>query len=162
MSGGSSAELEKVGTSVRKAIAVISPNTKVISLCDLDDKSPAEVAEFETAGNLVLSERNLESFILADDVLEALLVKEKKEALLHDVLAIKQRAIADSVRRRNNPPDDLKSAAGDIYTGVKALLGLTQCGNTSDAFMKDTLAPLVQPNLRTYQALKASIIDRLT
>jgi hypothetical protein len=55
----------------------------------------------------------------------------------------------------------LKSAAGEIYVGLKKLLELQRCGNNVDAFMRDTLAPLVQPPMPSYQALKAAIIDRV-
>ena len=39
----------------------------------------------------------------------------------------------------------------------KRLLGLTQCGNTTMAFMRDTLAPLIKPGMRGYEDLKRDI-----
>ena len=75
-------------------------------------------------------------------------------------LQTKQQALANSANR-GNAPDDLKSAAGEIYTELKKLLGLQRCGNSTDAFMRDTLAPLVSPPMATYQALKAAIIERV-
>jgi hypothetical protein len=68
--------------------------------------------------------------------------------------------VANSVSR-GNPRDDLKSAAGEIYTGLKRVLELQRCGNTTDTFLRDTLATLVSPPMATYQALKAAVIDRL-
>ena len=129
-------------------------------MVDRDDKSAAEVADVESKGGLVLSERNLESFLFADDVIEALLVREKKEPQLQEALQIKRQALTNSVAR-NNSPDDLKSASGEIYVELKKLLGLHRCGNNTDAFMRDTLAPLVVAPMQTYQALKSAVIDKL-
>ncbi len=55
----------------------------------------------------------------------------------------------------------MKSAAGDIYTGLKKLLELKRCGNNTDAFMRDTLATLFTPAMQTYLTLKAGIVDRV-
>ena len=93
-------------------------------------------------------------------MIEALLAVEQKEAQLPAALQIKKHALANSTAR-GNPADDLKSAAGEIYTELKKLLGLQRCGNNTDAFMRDTLAPLVAPPMATYEALKSAIIDRL-
>lgn len=160
VSGGSSNQVNATGVSVRDALGHILPSSTFSSLADRDDKSETEVIEFESKGALVLPQRNLESFLLADDVIEALLTREQKEQQLPAALQIKQLALANSTGR-GNAPDDLKSAAGEIYTELKKLLGLQRCGNSTDSFMRDTLAPLVAPPMATYQALKAAIIDRL-
>jgi hypothetical protein len=73
-------------------------------------------------------------------------------------LKAKQDALDDSVRR-GNPTDDVKSAARPIYVGVKQVLGLTRCGNNSDAFCRDTLAPLMTPETAIYRQLYADIFD---
>jgi hypothetical protein len=160
VSGGSSNQVAATGVSVRDALNRILPSSRFSSLADRDDKSDFEVTEMESNGTLVLSQRNLEGFLFADDVIEALLLRENKTAMLADALAVKVQAIANSVAR-GNPADDLKSAAGEIYTGLKRLLGLQRCGNTTDSFMRDTMAPLVAPPMATYSALKSSIIDRI-
>ena len=160
VSGGSSNQVAATGVSVRDALSRILPASQFTSLMDRDDKTSTEVQETEINGTLVLPLRNLESYLFADDVIEALLAKENKTADLQAALVIKKQAIANSIGR-GNPADDMKSAAGEIYTELKRLLGLLQCGNTTDAFMRDTLAPLVVPPMATYNQLKAAIIDRL-
>lgn len=160
VSGGSSNQVNTTGVSVRDILVRILPASKLTSLVDRDDKSPTEVADVEANGGIALSKRNLESFLFADDVIEALLVREKQEPQLKAALQIKQTALANSVDR-GNPADDLKSAAGEIYTELKRLLSLQRCGNNTDAFMRDTLAPLVVEPMTTYQELKAAIIDKL-
>jgi hypothetical protein len=160
VSGGASNQVAAAGLSTRLSLNSILPATKVIALCDRDDKSAVEVAAFEATGDIVLPLRNLESFLFADDVIEALVIREGKANLLPDARQIKADAVRDSVSR-GNPADDLKSAAGNIYTGLKRLLSLQRCGNTTDTFMRDTLALLVVSPMPTYQLLKAGIVDRI-
>jgi predicted ATPase len=160
VSGGASNQVAATGVSVRDALNKILPSSGFTSLADRDDKSETEVIEMESAGTLVLPLRNLEAFLFADDVIEALVGRENKSELLADALSIKAQAIANSVTR-GNPVDDLKSAAGEIYTGLKRLLEIQRCGNTTDAFMRDTLAPLIGPPMITYSNLKAAIVDRV-
>jgi len=138
----------------------ILPTAKIVSLIGRDDRSPGEVAELEKNGALVLPLRNLESHLLADDVIEALVMKEQKQSLLEGARQIKADALAASVSR-GNPLDNLKFASGESYTGLKKLLSLQRCGNDADAFMKDTLAPLITPSLPTFEDLKKAIVERI-
>ena len=143
------------GNSVRDILGRILPQAKIIALADRDGKTPQEAAQFQ---GIVLSERNLESYLLADEVIEALVRQEGKDHLLADAIRVKADAITSSVSR-GNPSDDLKSAAGEIYVELKRLLGLQQPGNDKDAFMRYTMAPLIVPGTQTYQKLKADIVD---
>lgn len=93
VSGGSTSQVQDTGISVRSVLVQIIPNSKLISLMDRDDRSSSEVATIESAGNLVLQKRNLESYLFADDVIEALLEKEGKKELLDEALQIKQTAL---------------------------------------------------------------------
>jgi hypothetical protein len=160
ISGGSSSQVAGSANTMRATLEDLTSGTKVLSLCDRDDKSDAEVERFERSGDLVLAERNLESYLFADDVLESLARSVGREAHIPDTLEVKAAALAASVGRGNRP-DDLKSAAGEIYVGVVRLLALFRAGNDKDAFMRDTLAPLIVPGMTTYDALKRGIIDRI-
>lgn len=160
VSGGSSNQLEINVVSIKKTLGDIVPTARVIALCDRDDKSTSEVADFEENGNIVLKRRNLESYLLSDDVIEALVSRQNKQHLLPQALTIKEDSIQKSVNR-GNPKDDLKSAAGEIYINLKKLLELERTGNNTDAFLRDTLAPLVMPPMATYEEMKSSILDRI-
>jgi hypothetical protein len=160
VSGGSAQQIEITGSSVHEILRRLLPKAKVWSLSDRDDRSDAEVAEREQRGVITLPQRNLETFLFADDVIEALVRREQKPDTLNEALDIKRGALANS-GARGNRTDDLKSAAGEIYVELKKLVGLQRCGNSTDAFMRDTLAPLIEPSMPSYQALKAAIIDRV-
>ena len=161
VSGGAANQVAATGVSIRQTLTTILPAAKILALCDRDDKSAAEVTQFERSGDIVLALRNLESYLFADDVIEALVIREGKDHLLGDAMKVKARAIGNSVAR-GNAADDLKSAAGEIYTNLKPLLGLQRCGNTTDAFMRDTLAPLIVAPMPTYHALKTAVVYRIT
>jgi len=160
VSGGSSNQLAASGAIVKAALGDIAGSSKVVSLCDRDDKSDAEVIAFEASNGIVLPERNLESYLFANDVLTQLAASASKPERTNDLLQIKADALADSVGRGNRP-DDLKSAAGKIYTESVRLLELVRAGNDKDAFMRDTLAPLIAPGMPTHDDLKRAILDRL-
>ena len=131
-----------------------------MALADRDEKSEQEVADWEKEGDIVLTERNLESYLFADDVLKKLAKVAGKPDCADGVLKIKSDKLSASVERKNQP-DDLKSAAGEIYVELKRVLELRRPGNNADAFMRDTLAPLITSDMETYRNLQAAIIDKI-
>jgi len=157
VSGGSSQQVADTGNSIRLILERILPNSKITSLADRDSKSEEEVAEYE---GIVLYERNLESYLLADEVIERLVKEEDKLCLLNQAMKVKSDALKRSIQR-GNARDDLKSAAGDIYVGLKQLLELKRPGNDTEAFLKYSLAPLIVPGTETYQKLKTEIVDEV-
>ncbi len=157
VSGGSSREVAITGNSVKSILEGVLPRTKVVALIDRDDKTQQEVDQFQ---GIVLSRRNIESYLLADEVIESLVRQTENDHLLDDAINVKAKAIESSINGMN-PPDDLKSAAGEIYDKLKRLLGLQQPGNDKDAFMLHTMAPLIVSDTETYQRLKADVVDKV-
>ncbi len=123
---------------------------------DLDDRSPAEVAISNRQGITVLSRRNIESYLYDDEVLTSLCASVGRSSYARTVAAVKRQAISDSVER-GHPSDDIKAAAGFIYTETKRILELTQAGNDRHAFARNTLAPLIKPGMAVYEILKRDI-----
>jgi hypothetical protein len=148
---------DKIG--LGKAIQTIVRGTTVLRLVDRDDRSAQEVADLQQDGVRVLSRRHLEAYLLDDEILSRFCEQIGQPDATTDVLAIKAQALADSIGR-GNPSDDLKSAAGQIYTRVKALLNLTGVGNAADTFLRDTLAPLLTPDTAVYTALRRDVFDQ--
>ena len=137
-----------------QALLSLVDGLEVMRLIDRDDRSDQEVADAQSEGVRVLSRRNLESCLFDDEVLRALATWAGEEDKTDELLAKKRDTLA---ARPGDPPDDLKPASGQIYVACKTTLGLAQCGNTSEAFMRDTLAPLVKPGMRVYEELKRDI-----
>ncbi|MGD1055869.1 MAG: ATP-binding protein, partial [Solirubrobacteraceae bacterium] len=158
LSVGSSLEVIDDHRGVGRAISTIVSGTKVVRVVDRDNRSTQEVEDARAAGIRVLSRRHLEAFLLDDEVLEALCKSLGKVSDAPAVLALKPPATAASVARGNDP-DDIKSAAGDIFNGVRKILETPQLGNTTEAFLSDTMAPLLVPGMTVYEDLKKDLFE---
>lgn len=156
ISAGSASQVSGDFLALATALPKVAAGMKVRRLIDLDDHAPADVTSYNQQGTTVLSRRHLEAYLFDDEILEALCISVNKSGNIPDVLAAKQAAISDSVTR-GNPPDDIKSAAGKIYTETKRILGITQGGNDRHSFARNTLAHLVKPGTGVYAQLKHDI-----
>lgn len=76
-----------------------------------------------------------------------------------ECIKAKENAIEESVLRGNSI-DDLKSARGDIYNALKVILNLSKCGNNADAFVRDTMAPLITEDMDVYKKLEGDIFGQ--
>ena len=157
--GGNSQEVSSDKRGIGYAIGLLIKGTEVVRLIDLDNQSPEEVAALNSQGVRVLSKRNLESYLFGDEVLRHLADSVGKGDRAAELIKKKE-----SIRnlRPDDPPNDLKPASGEIYTACRSILGLTQSGNTTKAFMRDTLASLVKPGMQVYKDLKRDIFGDLS
>jgi predicted ATPase len=155
LSGGSCTDIVKDDNPIYLALKVLLQNSIVSRLVDRDDYSPQEVTGLKSRGIKVLTARHLESHLFSDEILK-ILVDSVDPTKWPNVQQAKATALANSVSR-GNAVDDTKSAAGEIYTEVKKILGLTRCGNNTDAFMRDTLAPLVIESTQTFVEIQGDV-----
>ena len=153
---GGSTEIENVENQSVKMLSNILKSSTLIKFIDRDDKSDAEILELLEKGVKTSSKRHIESYLFDDELLAKLCASVGKEDLLQDCLNAKERALEDSVGR-GNPADDIKSASGNIFTEIKRILSLTQCGNNKCAFIRDTIAPLVTEDTNIFQTLENEI-----
>lgn len=156
ISGGSCNDIENIEKKSGQIIETLLKNTQVIKIVDHDDRSPQEVASLIKMGIKVLKMRNLESYMFDDEVIKKLCESVGKPEKYEECLIEKAKALNDSKNRRN-APDDYKSARGDIYLALKQHLSLTQCGNTPDTFIRDTLSPLITQDMDVYKRLEEEI-----
>ena len=103
VSGGSSSEIGSTKRSAESILGSILPSTRVATLSDRDDRCEEEVREIEADGGLVLRERNIESYLFADDVINALVKAVGKPELLagcgKTLLSTQGRKLSDDKRR---------------------------------------------------------------
>ena len=156
ISVGNSATITKDRLDFVSAMKLVTKGVDFIKLVDLDDHSSEQIKELNIKGIKVLNRRDIESYLLDDEIIDRLCIGQGKPELTKDVLAIKSKALVDSIAR-GNPTDDIKSAAGQFYTETKKLLSLTQCGNDTESFLRDTMAPLVTSDTKVYNELKQII-----
>jgi len=156
ISGGNATDVQTDQMQLGGALKRLVEGTKVCRLIDRDSRNEKEIADLKEKGCRVLSRRHIEAYLLDDEILRSLCVTQRQGEKTGEVLAAMKAAIEASVTR-DNPSDDLKSAAGEFYTRVQKILDLPAAGSTSTAFLRDTLAPLVRPETSVYQQLKSDI-----
>lgn len=156
LSAGNADGVENDKLALLQTIQALVRGVTIQRMVDRDDRSEQEVLDLKSKGVRVLGRRNLEAYLFDDEVLSAYCQSVGQPEKAGDVVAAKTTALANSVAR-GNPPDDVKSAAGETYVAMKKILGLTRVGNTVLQFMRDSLAPVVQPEMGVYAELKASI-----
>ena len=133
------------------------PGVKIERLIDRDDQSDEELIENKKDGIRVLKRRNLESYLFSDEILRKLCESASFPEKVSQII----QARVDELRKQGGRLDDFKKARGVVYNECKNQLKLTKSGNTVEAFMRDTLAPLVTPETTVYKELREIIFGSL-
>lgn len=141
---------------IGRAIQTLAPGTQVTRLIDRDNRSAAEISLLVADGTRVLGRRHLEAYLFDDEVITALCTVNDQPQRTAEAIQVKSDAIAQSVARGNDE-DDVKRAAGTAAEGLRRLLTLQGAGSNAEAFARDTLAPLMTPDMAVYQELRACI-----
>ncbi|CAI3922417.1 AAA family ATPase [Commensalibacter papalotli (ex Botero et al. 2024)] len=131
ISGGASEDLLQESKEFKMLSLLLNKQSKIVRLIDRDDHSDEEVIDLQAQEIFTSSRRHIESYLFDDELIQQLVIQENKQELLGQALTIKETALKNSIAR-GNAKDDVKSAAGEIFTGLKKLLGLTRCGNKTD------------------------------
>ncbi|GHT22420.1 hypothetical protein AGMMS49953_01210 [Endomicrobiia bacterium] len=153
---GSCTEIESLPI---KIVETVLKSTKILKFIDRDDRSDKEIKDLLVInGTKTSKKRNLECYLLDNELIKKLCSKLKKDDLTEKCLNAKKEAVGNSIGR-GNPNDDIKSASGDIVNELKKILGLTQCGNTTYAFIRDTMTPLVTEDTNVYKELEKEIFE---
>jgi predicted ATPase len=156
VSGGNSHDVAADRLKFSSVVENLVSGISVLRLIDGDDHSPQDKIELQQEGIRSLTRRHLESYLFDDEILDALCNSLGKQSAIPDVRAAKTTAIA-TLPSRGKPPNDIKSAAPQIYVSLKSILGLTGSGNDYLAFSRQVLAPLVKSGTSTYEELKGDI-----
>ena len=154
--GGNASEVAGDRRGIAYVLGVLTQGSEVIRLIDRDSLSPEEIAELRKDGVRVLSRRNLESYLFHNEILRALALSVGKAEKADELIAEKKLILEE---RTGDAPDDLKPASGQIYNACKRVLELANPGNDAKSFMRDTLAPLIEPGMAVYDDLKRDIFD---
>ena len=128
-------------------IGAITEGAKVFGLRDLDQASSGEVSKLEKKGMKVLRQGKIENYMLADDVLDILCRDNELEP--------REGKKAELIRIREDT-ENIKDAANKIRQKVLDW-GVSGVGETREGFLRDTLAPLIEPGMSTYNELKEII-----
>ena len=100
VSVGGCEDVEKSKQNLIPVIEAITKGVKISRLIDLDDSHPQEVEDNKKKGIITLRRRNIESYLLDNEILRALCKKENKEDKISELLDRKNQIVKNS--------DDLK------------------------------------------------------
>lgn len=153
---GSCSELEDIENQSMKIVSNILKSSEIVKFVDRDDKSEVEVDEILAKGIRTSARRHIECYAFDDEIIKKLSISCAKGELADECLQAKCDAMAES-ESRGNPNDDIKSASGKIFTELKRILGLTQCGNNKCAFIRDTMTPLITEETNVYKEIESEI-----
>lgn len=153
---GSSNEVEKNSLLISSVVKELLSGIEVSSVRDRDDRNDVEVEEGRNNGINTLSLRNLECYLLDDEIIEKFCLQTNNDDKTEEVKRAKQDALHASISR-GQPSDDLKSMSGEFYNKLRRILELRGYGNTVDVFCRDTLATLVTSDTAIYQLLKQDV-----
>ncbi len=150
-SSGGKGELDRAA-----AIAsVIAPGAAVLKLRDRDHLTPENRTRLLTSDPIlrVLDRHSLESYLLDDEVLAAL-VSDRGTSVENAVDELK--AARDEA---THPDGSAKGALGVVFEVAKNVLGNTEgLGENVSQFSADVLAKLIMPEMRVRQELE-SVLD---
>ena len=129
-------------------VEAVTKGANVFGLRDLDDEtSPEDVVRLQKEGIKVLKRGKIENYLLADDVLHALCQDKGLEPCNEKVVKL--------IELRDNFTD-IKKVPYQIRNKVIEW-GAREVGETYEGILRDTLAPLIKPEMSTYNELKEII-----
>ena len=152
---------------VANSITTLTPATKVKMVRDRDSLTDESVSQERERGFAVLSERDLENYLLSEEVLRLGSVKYAKKGTDEsdesngNAAVASHELVADALIAKRNDllagakyPDDVKQIAGRLFEECKkAWALLAQPGQNRHVFMRDICAPLITPETQTYERL---------
>ena len=150
-SSGGKGELERAA----QIASVIAPGTRLLKLRDRDDLTLENRTRLlKSDPNLrVLERHSLESYLLDDEVLEALV--GDRGTLVENAVDELKVARDGAIR----PNGSAKGALGVVFNVAKSVLGNTEgLGGNPSQFSADVLAKLITPGMRVREELK-SVLD---
>lgn len=153
---GASTEIEDIENNSIRIISSVLKSSTTIKFIDRDDRSIQEISDLLTKGIRTSKRRHIECYLLDDEIITKLCKSVHKTELIEECLKAKEDALQDNIKN-GRPKDDHKSASGAIYLRLKEILLLTQCGNNTIKFLRDTMAPLITEDTRVYQELEEEI-----
>ena len=153
---GGSEDVQKADTYLIPVIKAVAEGVKILKLRDRDEADEVEIEENKKKGIRTLSRRNIESYLLDDEVLTKFCEDHKIPDKVQDLLNARQAALKDSIAE-GKPSDDLKTTAQKVHVTAQKALRPVLIGNKSRGFMKSHLAPCIQPGMPIYEQLHKDI-----
>ena len=153
---GSDQDVGKADENLIPVIQAIAQGAEILRLRDRDDADDEEIEESKENGIRTLSRRNIEGFLLDDEVLLKFCEYHNIPGQIQNLIEARQTALNDSIAN-GKPPDDLKPTAQKVHVTARNALSPTPVGNRKTGFMRNHLAPRIQPGMDVYEELHDTI-----
>ena len=153
---GSDQDVEKADENLIPVIQAVAEGAEILRLRDRDDADKDEIEENKEKGIRTLSHRNIEGFLLDDEVLLKFCEYHNRPGQIQNLIEARQTALNDSIAN-GKPHDDLKPTAQKVHVTARNALSPTPVGNKKIGFMKNHLAPRIQPGMAVYEQLHKDI-----
>ena len=142
VSAGGKGELDKIIPILQTVIQ----RAEIFVVRDRDDLLDRKRDEFIKRGIRVLNRRNIEDYLVDNEVLEKL--ADEKDLGDEQLQVLK-----------NMDGTDAKARAGQIYQKVKEYVG--SVGDTKEEFLSDVIAPLLSEEMAVYRELEKDIFEEI-
>ena len=152
ISVGSKTEVQKPDTYL-PMIKALNKDVNIIRLRDRDECNDTEIEDLQKEGVRVLKRRELENYLFDSEVIQKL-CEEKEKPEVFDEITAKISSIVEDIKSSN-----VKSKRQALKDIIVSKLDLTNAGDTTKAFMQDTLAPCIQPSMKIYDELEKIIFS---
>ena len=129
---------------------------KVIGVVDRNGTTPEEIKRNHEKGIRTLECGEIEDYLLHNEVLTQLCVRQGKSENFQEFLDAKDKEIQE-VMNNAEIYDKRRPIIQHIQKLAETKLGLSHSGDTVESFMSDILAPLIKPGMAVYEQLHEDI-----
>ena len=156
VSVGGREDVEKTDTHLMPVIEAIAGGAEILRLRDRDRATGQDIANNAEKGIRTLSRKYIEKYLIDNEVLIQLCVREGKSDKIQDFLETKDKEI-EKVMNDDRIHDKRRPIVQRIQQQSEQILGLVHSGDTAESFMRDILAPLITPGMKVYEELRKDI-----
>ena len=149
---GSRTNLKNPGTvtNLIPVLEAIAKGAEIVRLQDRDDATDGEIERDAEEGIRTLSRRMIECYLIDDEVLTQLGETASNPGKTEELLKAKREAC-------KKWSDEPKRIVQPIHSAAKKALAPSPMGSSKEDFMRDVLAPLIQPGTQVYRELERDI-----
>ena len=149
---GSRKHLKNPGTvtNLIPVLEAIAKGAEILRLQDQDDATDGEIERDAEEGIRTLSRRMIECYLIDDEVLTKLGETASNPGKTEELLKAKREAC-------KKWSDEPKRIVQPIHGAAKKALAPSPMGSSKEDFMRDVLAPLIQPGTQVYRELERDI-----
>ena len=149
---GSRTNLKNPGTvtNLIPALKAIAKGAEILRLQDRDGATEEAIARDAEKGIRTLSRQMIECYLIDDEVLTKLGETASNPGKAEELLEAKREAC-------KKWSDEPKRIVQPIHVAAQKALAPTPVGSSKEDFMRDILAPLIQPGMQVYRELERAI-----